>query len=306
MNGIAISHNIDRYDTVRKSRLNAANLRDAISNHATSSCSRCAGYISVFEAISNPKTATERWKKFSKKNPVKFQKKSDLKDYQNIRPVLSDSQIKFPPQSKSLSGITSIVNDFCSNMEPKHFEEVRCTVCGMLTLKHNACKKSDLSIDWKILETNNDVTRKERTSELDCIENIKGPILDVDCEYICPDCSKRLRKNVIPLLSLYNGNWIGQIPDVLKDLSFAEKLLISRVRTNWCVVRVKSGMHKMRANAIMFPNPMPKIYEALPPHRTEMDQVLAFVYTGPVKPTEEILRRTPILVRRCKITAALQ
>jgi hypothetical protein len=41
-------------------------------------------------------------------------------------------------------------------------------------------------------------------------------------------------------------------------------------------------MHKLRANAIMFANPMPKIYDVLPPPIDEMDDVLAFIYTGPV------------------------
>ena len=64
------------------------------------------------------------------------------------------------------------------------------------------------------------------------------------------------------------------------------KLLIARVRHNRCIIRVSSGMHKMKANAISFANPMPKIYNILPPPADEMDDVLAFIYTGPCKPTK--------------------
>lgn len=67
-------------------------------------------------------------------------------------------------------------------------------------------------------------------------------------------------------------------------------MLISRVRHNHCVVRVSSGMTKMTANAVTFENPMPKIYQALPPPLEELDQVLAFIYIGPCKPTLEDLK----------------
>ncbi|KAF8573894.1 hypothetical protein K439DRAFT_1373977, partial [Ramaria rubella] len=51
---------------------------------------------------------------------------------------------------------------------------------------------------------------------------------------------------------------------------------------------------------------MAKIYEKLPPHREALDEVMAFVYTGPTHPSQIELRRTPFLVRRKKITRALE
>jgi hypothetical protein len=62
----------------------------------------------------------------------------------------------------------------------------------------------------------------------------------------------------------------------------------------------------MRANAITFANPMPKIYDILPPPIEEMDNVLAFIYTGPCMPTKSDFERTPLLVRRKKVSAALE
>ena len=70
------------------------------------------------------------------------------------------------------------------------------------------------------------------------------------------------------------------------DEDYAEQLLIARVHHNRCIVKVSSGMFKMCANAISFSNPMPKIYSVLPPPVEEMDEVLAFIYTGPCKPTK--------------------
>jgi hypothetical protein len=61
----------------------------------------------------------------------------------------------------------------------------------------------------------------------------------------------------------------------------------------------------MRANAISFSNPMPKIYNVLPPPIEEMDEVLAFIYTGPCKPTKADFQQTPFLVRCLKVSKAL-
>jgi len=90
----------------------------------------------------------------------------------------------------------------------------------------------------------------------------------------------------MPTLALANGLWVGDIPNELQNLTYAEQLLIARVRHNRCIVKVSSGMSKMCANVISFSNPMPKIYNVLPPVE-EMDDVLAFIYTGPCKPTKQ-------------------
>src|SRR5258708_31773755 len=61
----------------------------------------------------------------------------------------------------------------------------------------------------------------------------------------------------------------------------------------------------MVANCIMFSNPTVKVYNKLPPNREEMTEVLAFIFTGSTQPTEEDFKRTPMLVRRDKVSAAL-
>jgi len=48
----------------------------------------------------------------------------------------------------------------------------------------------------------------------------------------------------MPTLALAKWPWVGQIPDELKDLTYAEQLLIARVRHNRCIVKVSSGMFK--------------------------------------------------------------
>ncbi|PPQ87199.1 hypothetical protein CVT25_014754 [Psilocybe cyanescens] len=62
----------------------------------------------------------------------------------------------------------------------------------------------------------------------------------------------------------------------------------------------------MTANVIMYSNPTVKVYHKLPPSRDEMNEVLAFVFTGPAQPTEEDFKRCPMLVRRQKVVDALE
>ncbi|KAJ7168103.1 hypothetical protein C8R43DRAFT_1085590 [Mycena crocata] len=62
----------------------------------------------------------------------------------------------------------------------------------------------------------------------------------------------------------------------------------------------------MHANAIMFAQPALKVYQKLPPSKEEMNSVLAFIFTGSAAPTQEDFDRTPMLVRRDKVCAALE
>lgn len=73
--------------------------------------------------------------------------------------------------------------------------------------------------------------------------------------------------------ALANGLWVGEVPQVLKGLSYAEECLIARVRSNRCVVRVSSGQKKMMANAISFPCPTVKVYQLLPPPKEDLEEV---------------------------------
>lgn len=62
----------------------------------------------------------------------------------------------------------------------------------------------------------------------------------------------------------------------------------------------------MKANAVMFENPTSKMYQRLPLPTSDLDEVLAFIFTGPCRPTPKDIERTPLLVRRAKVTEALE
>ena len=66
------------------------------------------------------------------------------------------------------------------------------------------------------------------------------------------------------------------------------------------------GQYKMKANTVMFSVPMLKAYKRLPPSREEMEEIVAFIFIGPTRPTNEMHKRLPSFVRRNKVRRALE
>ena len=224
-------------------------------------------------------------------------------DFSTEEPV----NLAFPPAPPDPLLRKKIINKFCEATSPSKFEEAGCAVCGSLTLRSGLSELNSLDIELNVLNTaGQGLTRKERKFSTEPITELNGNVIDTSCHYICVACKERIRHGKIPKFALARGLWLGEIPKELQQLSFAEKLLVSRVRHNRCVVRVGKGMHKMIANAVMFEHPMQKIYSVLPPPIEEMDELLAFIFTGPCQPTEDDFRRTPFLVRRNKVARALE
>jgi hypothetical protein len=269
---------------------------------------QCGEFLSIFKPhkLGSNAEYQKKWYQNNKEKRAEYNKqpqyqeshkKSSQKHYESTKDV------KFPPNPPSADLCQKIVSNFYADTAPEVFEEAGCAVCGKLT---PVCEMEELSDVENInLLKVDGVTRKTRCKSSDPVRELRGPILAPDCSRVCPTCVESLENKKMPTLALANGLWVGKIPDELKDLTYAEQLLIARVRHNRCIVKVSSGMFKMRANAISFSNPMPKIYNVLPPPIEDMDEVLAFIYTGPCKPTKADFQRTPFLVRRLKVSKAL-
>lgn len=221
-------------------------------------------------------------------------------------PTLDETTKKaeFPPKPPTLNLLRKIINGFVADTSPAAFMESGCACCGLLKPLKSLSPVKEIKCSLSPLVAEG-VTQKERRSSKHPIEEIPGPVLDPTCDKICSCCLKSLEKGRRPSLALANGFWIGQVPKELSDLTYAEKLLVARIRHNRCIIKVASGRYKMRANAIMFKHPTPKIYQTLPPPSKEFDEVLAVIYTGPCKPTPEDVQRTPFLVRRNTVKTAL-
>ncbi|KAI1783188.1 hypothetical protein LXA43DRAFT_838622, partial [Ganoderma leucocontextum] len=62
----------------------------------------------------------------------------------------------------------------------------------------------------------------------------------------------------------------------------------------------------LKANVLIFEQPLGKVYDALPPPRHELEETLAIVFSGPAKPTNDDFKHTPLFVRHSVVIRALQ
>ncbi|PPQ75527.1 hypothetical protein CVT24_013233 [Panaeolus cyanescens] len=277
-----------------KTKTSKNSLTDMLASHH---CEKCDTYVTVFmKVISTKKLNQARVEnhRLAKKASPPTVDTSDAVNYDIFPPKPFDSAMR-----------DKVIASACKRLLPSAFKEAGCAVCGEL---HPIAKLSKLKSVKNHLNTliAVGVTRKERTSDTCAAKELSGPVIDHSCDRICDTCRRCIREGKVPRLALANGLWIGQVPVQLKRLRFAERLLVARIRHTCAYVKVASGMRKMKANVIAFENPIPKVYNKLPPPREDMDDVLAILFTGPCKPNEEDFKRTPLLIRRNVVLEALE
>ncbi|KAJ3977781.1 hypothetical protein EV361DRAFT_787432, partial [Lentinula raphanica] len=216
----------------------------------------------------------------------------------------------YPPPPLNQIQTDKVIKQWNKAFDPAEFEEGGCAVCGQLTPLKQLSSIKHMSNYLSVLEQSG-VSRKPRVSLSHPIEEETGPILDLTAgKRICNSCRASIRKGNIPKLALAKGLWMGTIPEELKNLRFYEKMLIARVQHSRCFVRVQKSAGnqycKLVSNVIAFENPTPKIYNILPPPRKDMDDVLAVMFSGTSKPTDDDYRRALLLIRHNVVAAALQ
>ena len=227
-------------------RVSHADIQANINKHT---CINCNHYISVFDIIDIKKlTQTKKmanvqavkqyqakkgagYKAENLKSVKKYQKKKgdeyksnhskSEKTYKDKKKV----QDKFPPLPVTPALQHMIISNACQDMSSDQISESGCAVCGQLTLVKDLIKLSEAHVDLNIL-INPGITQVERFTSEDPIKDIDGPVLVKSLHKLCKTCHKSLLKDKIPLASLANGKWLGDIPNQLLDLSFAEQLLL--------------------------------------------------------------------------------
>lgn len=221
------------------------------------------------------------------------------------RTFLSIPTEEYPPRPTTMTDIARVMSAYCKDLTPDAIEQAGCAVCGLLHRRAEMTEFRKESYDLAVLEEFG-CARLERTSIRDAVSYEGGPILESSLGHVCDECHSSLSKGNRPKFALANHLWIGETPDCLKDLTLGEHALIARIQYNQCVVRVSQGHAKMIANVIAFEHPSKKIYDRLPMSKDDLSEVLSIVYTGVSPPSDADLRRTPVLVRREKVRAALE
>jgi hypothetical protein len=283
-------------------RMDIFHCRELLCAHV---CLHCPIFVSIFRAsnLVEMPPVVQPPKKIHSKPEANAPTNEHTRSQPLERPLAvsgieQNNTVCFPPTPPSDPLLNRIVNDFCADLQPAALEETGCAVCGQLkllvSLKPLSCVQGKLSL----LPNNINITRKERFKKEDPVEALDGPPLAHMCDKICPDCETSLTKNKVPTNSLANYLWIGEVPAVLSILTYAERMMVTCIRHNRCVVRVNSGRGKMTSNAVMFSTPIIQVYRKLPPSPQEINDVLAFIFTGPCQPMEADFERTPMLVRQ--------
>ncbi|KIY61490.1 hypothetical protein CYLTODRAFT_328010, partial [Cylindrobasidium torrendii FP15055 ss-10] len=119
----------------------------------------------------------------------------------------------------------------------------------------------------------------------------------------------------VPLCSWANGCWVGELPEELAGLSFAEELVILRAHSTKCWVKLKAR-HDPRnwqrgasGNVCIHPHAVEKIAAKLPrPYKSNRDDIAVIIVTDDKAVTPEILetlKKSPLVVRRGVILKAL-
>lgn len=220
----------------------------------------------------------------------------------------------FPPSVVSTEKMARTVREWCESYAPSSIAEAPCSICARLTLARSLRSLDRDDIDLSPLHRPGaNITRMPRYDASVPPSEIIGPILFPHQPHaitpmlsVCPDCLRALEKHRLPSHALANGLWLGDVPPVLAELNFVEKLLVALGRHNVCVVRVKRGRQKkMNANAVIFPQPLSRFYSILPPPREDLDQCLSILFVGSCLPTGKDYRRTPFLVRHNVVLRAL-
>ena len=92
--------------------------------------------------------------------------------------------------------------------------------------------KSFLKLKILVVLKVDGVTGKARCKSTDPVRELRQPILAPGCSKFCTICVESLEEKKIPTLALANGLWVGEIPNELQDLTYAEQLLIASVHHN--------------------------------------------------------------------------
>ena len=221
----------------------------------------------------------------------------------SLQSNVNDLTDSFPPPPVTKALAHTIITSACKKMSKTNIEEAGCAVCGQLTPLNQLSSLKSVKNLLHVLDAPG-YSRKERTSEAQPLKEYHE-VIDHTCKYVCNQCRSSLRRGQMPKYALAKGLWIGDVPDILSSLRLVERMLVAKVRHSCCSIKIASGMRKMKANAIAFQTPIPKVYDVLPPPKEDIEDILAIMFTGPCKPTVADFQRTPFLVRRNHVKLAL-
>ena len=141
---------------------------------------------------------------------------------------------------------------------------------------------------------------------------------------LCSSCRKELDAHRVPRLAMANRLFLGDVPEVLRDLTTIEESMISLCRAKCTIIHLKTDgtndvekdsssnvmpnhQRGMRGHVIMHAQRPDVVAELLPPSIEDIVSPICVIYSGATPPTQDWLKKKakPLAVRADKVRKAL-
>ncbi|KAJ7205792.1 hypothetical protein GGX14DRAFT_397490 [Mycena pura] len=106
---------------------------------------------------------------------------------------------------------------------------------------------------------------------------------------LCTSCYSSLKNKKMPPLSLANKNFLGPVPEELKDLTVIEEAMIARCRSKCWIVQLKeenqdlalaTTQRGVKGHIIIYPQQPSKLSQILPPPIEDIVSPVCALFIG--------------------------
>ena len=199
------------------------------------------------------------------------------------------------------------LNDYLNATEQYVSQQLVCAICGELSFSTTLVPLDSIP-NKELLTKAYQHSLPEYKHHGMCLVTQGIQQNKINC---CTQCYNTLARNKLPDFSVANNFQLGSIPDVLRNLTIPEKIMISAYRPHMSIIKLKeicgpgTAQFALRGNSITFPQDVNKIASSLPLPIDELPSVLHVIFIGTQKPTKVQLKDT-LQVRRMRIIRALE
>ncbi len=135
---------------------------------------------------------------------------------------------------------------------------------------------------------------------------------------ICGICLRYLQQSKLPPLAIANGLDIGQPPSDLPQLTYAEEILVARVRVRAVILKIvnekigdsSTNQRKLRGHVISFPQNTQSVCDILPIPPAALVESIKIVFIGsessPETMQEALKKAKTVTVRKAVVLSWLK
>jgi hypothetical protein len=204
-----------------------------------------------------------------------------------------------------------IVREFREGTDNTALKWFECSFCGKFELADNINLHPQCSLNISLLDQATNMLRV--VSDQLNIECFKQSSLINSSYVLCHLCESSVSNNAfksLPVQSYANRLWIGDVPEELQGLTFLEEQCIARARATKCMYKLSlmpSGQFASRGNVCILPQNTSSFLAAMPPPTSMLQDEICVILVGfsGTEVTMDMLKKSPLLMRRNKITNAL-